>query len=212
MSGMFMNNNHIIIENQFFGTINYIKILFQNSNILFEQYDNYPKASFRNRCVIAGSNGLVSLSVPLVQGRDKQVLMKDVRINYSGRWQKEHIRTLVSCYNRSPFFDYYRDDVQKLLEEKQEFLLDKNLRIFEWLQKALGLKAGFSLTGNYLKHYDDTYLDMRGLELPKNFQAVPSPVHYMQVFEDRIGFQPNLCILDLLFCTGPDAARLLRAK
>ena len=36
------------------------------------------------------------------------------------------------------------------------------------------------------------------------FEATPYP----QVFEDRHGFLPNLSILDLLFCTGPQAALL----
>jgi hypothetical protein len=204
-------NQIILTENQFFGTSNYINTLFHGSNILFEQYDSFPKASFRNRCVIAGSNGLVNLSVPLVQGRDKQALTKDARIDYSGRWQKEHMRTLVSCYNRSPFFEYYRDDVEKLLEERQEFLLDKNLRILEWLQKILRRELQFSLTETYLKQYDPSYTDLRGRELPKNFQLVNAPVRYTQVFEDRIGFQPNLSILDLLFCAGPDTGRLLQS-
>ncbi len=200
----------LITENQFFGTINYIKTLFQFSDILFEQYDSFPKASFRNRCVIAGSNGLVNLSLPLVMGRDHRVLTKDVRIDYSGRWQKEHIRTLVSCYNRSPYFEYYRDDVQRLLEERQEFLLDKHLRILEWLQKTLDWQPVYALTQTWLRQYDAAYLDLRNQELPRNFQSVPGPVRYSQVFEDRIGFQPNLCILDLLFCAGPASAGFLR--
>jgi hypothetical protein len=199
----------LLIENQFFGTITYYITLFQFLNIEIEQYETYQKMSFRNRCVIAGSNGLVHLSVPLEKGRDRQQLMKDTRISYSGRWQAEHLRTLESCYARSPFYEYYRDEVRGLIEKKEDFLLDKNMAILAWLAKTLGLSAEIGLTETYIHEYPATVADLRNTILPKNFQRHAPSFSYTQVFADRIGFQPNLCILDLLFCTGPAAKELL---
>lgn len=165
--------------------------------------------SFRNRCIIAGSNGLVHISVPLEKGRDRQRLVKDTRINYAGRWQAEHLRTLESCYARSPFYEYYRDEVRGLLEKKESFLLDKNMAILSWLAKTLALSSDIRLTESYLRSCTDGVTDLRNTILPKNFQQDPLPFTYTQVFADRTGFQPNLCILDLLFCTGPAARDLL---
>jgi hypothetical protein len=54
-----------------------------------------------------------------------------------------------------------------------------------------------------------TFEDARNKWKPTNFQEDAS-VKYFQVFEDRIGFQPNLSILDLLFCEGPNAIYLLK--
>ncbi|MBI3883573.1 MAG: WbqC family protein, partial [Sphingobacteriales bacterium] len=36
-------------------------------------------------------------------------------------------------------------------------------------------------------------------------------IRYTQVFEERLGFHPNLSILDLLFCCGRRAGELLKA-
>ena len=47
--------------------------------------------------------------------------------------------------------------------------------------------------------------DVRNEWLTKNFQNNSSAFIYPQVFEDRIGFQQNLSILDMLFNTGPGA-------
>jgi hypothetical protein len=152
---------------------------------------------------------LVSLSVPLEKGRDRQQLMKDTRISYLGRWQSEHLRTLESCYSRSPFYEFYRDDVNRLLSSKETFLLDKNLAILEWLARILAIPSSWSLTDNYLKTYPPEVVDRRDAILPKNFQEQDQPVMYTQVFADRIGFQPNLSVLDLLFCTGPAAGKIL---
>ena len=200
----------LITENQYFGSINYINTLFRYSNIVIEQYESYQKMSFRNRCVVGGSNGLVHLSVPLENGRNQRQLMKDVRISYAGRWQAEHLRTIESCYSRSPFFEFYRDGVWELLQKRQVFLLDLNLSILGWLQKILQYTGTISLTDTYCREYPPQVADIRNHFLPKNFQDDPMPFSYTQVFGDRIGFQPNLSILDLLFCCGPEAKNLLK--
>ncbi len=167
--------------------------------------------SFRNRSVVAGSNGAVHLSVPLEKGRGQRELMKDVRISQQEDWQKQHWRTIESCYNRSPFFEFYRDDVCNLLQKRQVFLLDMNLSILSWLQKVLANQSVISLNASYQKDYSASgERDFRNHILPKNFQEQPFPLRYNQVFEDRTGFLHNLSILDLLFCCGPNVKTLLK--
>lgn len=210
---MMNNKNNIftslIIENQYFPCVNYINTLFQFSNIKIEQYETYQKMSFRNRCVVAGSNGLVHLSVPLVNGRNRQQLMKDVRVSHWANWQTQHWRTIESCYSRSPFFEFYRDGVLGLLQKKEVYLLDRNLAILEWLKKVLKFQGQISRTDSYEKNVGIDMADRRNYYLPKNRVYQPVTFTYTQVFQDRIGFQPNLSILDLLFCSGPNAIQLL---
>ncbi len=200
----------ILLDIQYFGTINYINTLFQDLNIIIEQYESYQKMSFRNRCVVAGSNGMVNLSVPLEKGRGQKELMKDVRISHSANWQQQHLRTIESCYSRSPFFEFYRDGVWNLLEKPEIFLLDQNLKILEWLKKVFKFKGIISVTEKYQKSYPENLRDLRNSFLPKNQLTEAFGIKYTQVFEDRIGFVPNLSILDLLFCTGPEAVSILR--
>ncbi len=202
--------NTIVIDNQYFGTFNYINTLFQFTNIKIEQYESYQKMSFRNRCMVAGSNGVVHLSVPLEKGRGQKVLMKDVKISYADNWCKQHLRTIESCYSRSPFFEFYRDGVWQLLEKKETFLLDKNLAILHWLKKVLKFSGTISLTDSYQKVYTAEMIDKRNQYLPKQYATDPMGFTYTQVFEDRIGFVPNLCILDMLFNCGPETIRLLK--
>lgn len=195
--------NSIIAESQYFGTISYIITLFQKTNIIIEQWDKYPKASFRNRCLVTGANGPIVLSIPLEGGRNVKGLMKDVRISYAGRWQQEHIRTLESCYARSPYYEYYRDAVRRLWEKKQVFLLDKNMAILEWLANVFAYNGRITLTASY--HESSALIaemDMRNKVLPRNYLSWQTP-QYRQVFEDRMGFQRNMSILDLLCCNGP---------
>lgn len=203
---------NLIIEYQYFGSINYINTLFHYSNIEFEVYENFQKMSFRNRMVLAGSNGLVHLSIPLEKGRDQKQPIRDVRISYSLPWQQQHWRTIESCYNRSPFYEFYRDGLENLYATKPAYLVDFNRDISNWLWKVLKIPSGFSETSSYQAHPSPTVTDMRNRWMPKNFQSDGFNIPYRQVFEDRIGFQPNLSILDLLFCSGPSAHSLLKGN
>lgn len=209
MIGIGIDINSLVIENQYFPCVNYINTLFQFSNIKIEQYETHQKMSFRNRCVVAGSNGVVNLSVPLDSGRNQRQLMRDVRISYSEDWQLQHWRTIESCYNRSPYFEYYRDGVWELLQKRQAFLLDRNLDILDWLKNLLKFTGQVSLTEDYVKNYPPDVMDLRNHFLPKKREMQSTGFRYTQVFEDRIGFQSNLSILDLLFCCGPGVKRLL---
>ncbi len=166
--------------------------------------------SFRNRSVVAGSNGPVNLSVPLENGRGQRELVKDVRVSNQVDWRKQHWRTIESCYSRSPFFEYYRDEVFEILQKRQVFLLDMNLAILNWLQKVLGNTSTVSLTESYREEYMAPVADLRNAFTPKTVSRQAPYIKYTQVFEDRIGFLPNLGILDLLFCAGPNAKTLLK--
>ena len=181
------------------------------SHIIFDQYDGFRKMSFRNRTLLAGSNGTIILSVPLEKGRNQKKPMKDIRISNRDKWQLKHWKTITSCYNRSPWFEFYSDELATLYGRPFIFLLDWNLICFEWSIQKLGLKLEPSLSTNYHKSYlPDEYTDWRDKVLPKNYLDF-RPIRYRQVFEERTGFLPNLSILDLLFCEGKNALKLLES-
>jgi hypothetical protein len=170
--------------------------------------------SFRNRCQLAGSEGIIGLSIPLTKGRDQKGIIKDVRIADSLPWQAQHWKTIVSCYNRSPRFDFYRDGLESLYRRPADFLLDWNHRCLEWSLKVLGMACKIGVTKQFKPVYGpDEALDLRGEWLPKNRQSwgVDTPP-YRQVFEERTGFIPGLSILDLLFCEGKNAIRYIRSS
>jgi hypothetical protein len=215
--GRIMN---LVTDLQYFPSTIFYKNSYKFTHIIIEQCETYQKMSFRNRCQIAGAEGVIDLSVPLVKGRDQKTVIRDVKIAGSSSWQARHWKTILSCYSRSPWFEFYRDDLEALYRKPFAFLVDWNLYCLEWSFRALGMTQSIILTDSYRKSYpaggevDEEWVDLRGRLLPKRreeWSAGPDAPRYRQVFEERIGFQPGLSILDLLFCEGRNAIRYIRS-
>jgi hypothetical protein len=205
-------NKTLLIESQYFPNISFYKTLIKHDILLIERYEHYQKVSFRNRCYIAGPNGSILLSVPLAQGKNQRTVMKDVRISNDEKWQALHWKTLVSAYRRSPWFEYYEEELGRLYEQPAHFLLDWNLLCLEWANKVVGISSPISFTEAYEKVYEpgNGVTDARNVLHPAKKQTDDDALRYTQVFQERIGFQPDMSILDLIFCEGKRGIELLR--
>ena len=197
-------------EIQYFPPVIFYKNSYACTNIIFDKYEPYQKMSFRNRCIIAGANGTIILSVPLQEGRNQKRVMKDVRIYGASKWQKDHWKSIISCYNKSPWFEFYKDELRQLYEKQFEFLFDWDMACFEWSIQKLNLPVELSSTEDSIPELGDDVLDFRNKVLPKNYNDF-ARVSYHQVFESKTGFFPNISILDLLFCEGKRAGEVILA-
>ena len=202
-----MNENIVLLECENFPCIAWYKMFLRNENIQIEQHEYFVRKSFRNRTVIAGPNGLITLSIPLKGGRNQKNVMKDIEISYDENWQTVHWKTIESCYRRSPYFEYYAEDIKMLFEKKHHFLVDYNIQCLQLVNQLLQVKKELVLTEKYEKIPIDTWVDARNVFDENTDMQLPS---YIQVFQDRIGFKSNISILDMLFCDGRMLVEKLR--
>ena len=195
----------LITDLQYFSPVIFYFKLGEFKHCIFDQYEHYQKMSFRNRCTLLGGNGTIALSVPLEGGRGQKTIMKDVRILNTENWQSRHWKTITSCYNKSPWLEHFRDNLENLYTRNFEWLVDWNLACFEWAADKLAIKSSWSLSEKYVSDYNaDEVIDSRGKMMPATInKEFPVAERYPQVFEDRFGFVPNLSVLDFLFCVGP---------
>lgn len=173
--------------------------------LLTDTGEHFQKMSYRNRYRVGGSNNSILLTVPLTNGRDQHIPVKDVLIHNKENWQVQHWRTLTSVYRRSPYFEHYEGMLQRLFETRYELLADLNRDALQWVMAQLRLKTELTATEIYEKEYPNEVQDIRNVKAG----SVVHPKYY-QVFEDRTGFLPNLSILDLLFSEGPAAMNILK--
>jgi len=189
----------------YFSPISQYGALMNFDSITFEVEDNFQKQTYRNRCYIYGANGKQILNIPLsypkTEGRKKT---KDILVEDSN-WQTQHYKSLKIAYSHSPFFEFYKDDLQLIFEKKYKYLLDVTLDSFLFINDALDLAKNHVVS----KQYNDSNLnDFRHLASAKsnlsyNFEP------YIQMFDDKYGFLENLSILDLLFMEGPNSISFL---
>ena len=206
-----MTERIILLSTAYFAPIQYYSEFLKADKVYIEQFENFIKQTYRNRCVIPGGNGPIQLIVPVVKGRGPKILIKDLQISYDTDWQRNQWRTIFSAYSSSPFFEYYKDDIQPFFEKKHRFLLDFNMEIHETICELLEIENTFVLTSDFEKVPEGT-VNLRESISPKDkahsarqFQTIK----YTQVFSEKLGFLPNLSILDLLFNEGPNSYSVL---
>jgi hypothetical protein len=204
----------LLIESQYLSPVTLYKISINFSNIKFDIYEPWRKMSFRNRCMVVGANGPILLSVPLQEGREQRKPMREVLIDNKKPWQSQHWKTITSCYNRSPWFDFFCDELADIYRQPFRFLVDWNRTCFEWVNDKLGIAQTTHFTEKFQPPGDALgHQDFRNRLVPRSIETdFPEPVRYRQVFEERIGFIPHLSILDLLFCEGKNARRILAGQ
>lgn len=201
----------IILEIQYFAPVQYYCKLLSFEKVIIEDSEHYSKGSFRNRCIIAMSNGVHGLSIPLASGKNQQADIRDVRPDNSQPWQKNHFRSIRTAYGSAPFFEHYEDRLLRLFEKKYEFLFDLCLDVQNEICSMLKLKIELVFSNEYKKSYADSdILDFRNKISPKScfnqsWDIDFLPARYSQVFEEKNAFLPNLSVLDLLLCAGPEA-------
>lgn len=203
----------ILLELQYLPPIQYFTKWILYDEVIIEQYENYLKGSYRNRSHIAGVNGLLRLSIPLLKGKNEQQSIRDVQIAYHEPWQSQHWNSIISAYGNAPFFEHYAPEIAVFFEKRYQFLFDFNQDILQCLLKLCGLPSSITFTQGYLTEPESGIFDFRNGIFPKKHRQKDdqsfTPVPYAQVFEEKNGFLPNLSILDLLFCTGPQSLLIL---
>jgi hypothetical protein len=191
----------------YFSPISQYSALMNAEEIIFEMDDNFQKQSYRNRCYIFNTNGKQLLNIPIKHaissGRKKT---KDTLIENSTPWQKQHFKSLKIAYSNSPFFEFYVDDMAPLFEKKHKYLQDVNINTFIFVSEALQLDTNFKKTTSYmLTSESNDFRNLASAKVPHK-KAIDT---YIQMFDDKHGFIPNLSILDLLFMEGPNAISFL---
>ena len=194
--------NNPLLPTAYFGPISYYAILLQHSNCNIELHEYFVKQSIRNRCDIYGANGKLQLTIPKQRKGSNKTIIKEIQISYKQNWQKEHWNAIVSSYNSSPYFEYYKDELQPFFEQEEMLLINFNYKLQSVILKLLQEEKEAKTTNEYL--HKGNFSDLRNHKWNLEKQE-----KYTQVFMEKHGFIANLSILDLLFNLGPESGDYL---
>lgn len=175
------------------------------NEITIEQFENFPKQTYRNRTNIYGANGKLSLIIPIDHSGKRA--MKDLQISYADNWQKQHWKSLKSAYQSSPYFEFYEDQMIQLYQKEEKFLLDFNLKSISIIQNMLKSEKAYSLNSDFEKIPKE--IDFRNYFSTKKETELHMEDYY-QMFTDKYGFLKDLSILDLICNKGPETITYLK--
>lgn len=204
----------VYLSSAYLAPVEYYCKLLTYDRAVIEQHDHYLKQTYRNRCTIAAPDGPLALTVPIIKPDTPKCPMRDIRISDHGNWRHLHWNALQSAYNHTPFFEYYKDDFRPFYEQKYEFLMDFNDALGQLICSLIDMEPRISRSDEYKTSFMPDEADFRERIHPKkdflteDLDFHPQP--YYQVFQDKLGFLPNLSIVDLLFNMGPESLLVLQ--
>lgn len=203
---------------------------------LFIFYDDvqYDKHGWRNRNQIKTAQGKQWLTIPVhSRGVTVGTPIKDVRVDWSRPWAKNHLKALTFAYRKAPYFQEYLPLVESFYSRRDDYLADLTIETSILLSRALGIAStrflrSSQLSGiegartdrliQILRHVGATHYisgpSARGYVEPEKFEQAGITLEYMEYNYPEYPqlyppFDPFVTILDLLFMTGKDASHYL---
>lgn len=203
-----MTSNKVLLSTTYFGPVQWYQKLYRAEHVTIEQWESFQKQTYRNRCLIATTQGVQALTVPVEKLANGGNCIKDLRISDHGNWRHLHWNALQSAYGESPFFEYYQDDIRPFFERRWTFLLDFNEAIRQKICDLIDFEPKLSYSTEFIVDSktmaaDDyrTTINPKHPSQDDEFETKP----YYQVYQSKHGFLRNLSVIDLLFNMGPES-------
>ena len=196
------------IETHYLPSLEYMTVLLQQPSLLFEVEENFPKQTFRNRCLILGANGVELLSIPIIQGASGKQLTKDVQIDYSQDWIRKHKGAIQASYGKAPFFEHVEPFIDQIFAKKSKFLVDLNIQFLNTIARFLQKKPQFSFTESFNEAPENSFWNVIDSKKEYSSRNIYVPVAYRQCFGTE--FVANLSVLDLIMNYGIESREILQ--
>ena len=177
----------------------------QDSEVTLEQFENFPKQTYRNRTVIYGANGRLALIIPILHNGKKTI--SEIEVSQRENWQKLHWKSIKNAYQSSPYFEFYEDHLQQIFNFETQSLFQFNLNALQIILKILKTEKAYSLNEEFTK--TPAEVDFRNKFSAKKESEFEMEEYY-QTFSDKLGFEKDLSILDLICNKGPESLTYLR--
>lgn len=199
---------------------------------LFIFYDDvqYDKHGWRNRNQIKTHQGKQWLTIPVhTRGITQGTPIRDVRIDWSKPWAKNHLKSLTVAYNKAPYFKEYVPLLESFYGRRDEFLADFTIETSIILTRELGCASTRFMRSSEMPdihgqktdrliqilkrvgatHYTcgpsaSSYME------PEKFEAAGITFEYMEYNYPEYSqlhapYDPYVTIFDLMFMAGKDA-------
>lgn len=203
-----MDTVKAVFSSRYAGSVDYYAAMLRYSCVAIDLTEAFDKLhKHLNRMAIVGTNGCQQLSASLKKP-NRAMTVGEVELSTHGNWRHTHWGALFSAYGRTPFFDYFADDLLKIYhDESITGIASLNMAIHAAVVDFLALDIEtVAIDGNSAQ--TDSYgIDLRDGAFTDTTAVAP----YYQIWSSKFGFQSRQSILDLLFNVGREAVFVLDA-
>ena len=189
-----------VLQPTYFPPISHWKHISSN-NLQWCINSRYNKQTLTNRTYIDSSNGELMLTVPIKHsGKNVPRKFSEIKIDNSSNWKKTHYKSIKICYQSSPFFEFYEDDISFFYESDYEYLHQLNFASINLVCKWINLE----MPKENFNAQEKEFINLIYLSNTKRTRELLEK-KYTQTFQVSNGFINDLSILDLIFNCGPDS-------
>ena len=189
-----------VLEPTYFPPISHWKHISSN-NLQWSINSRYNKQTLTNRTYIDSSNGELMLTVPIKHsGKNVPRKFSEIKIDNSSNWKKTHYKSIKICYQSSPYFEFYEDDISFFYESDYEYLHQLNFASINLVCNWINLE----MPKENFNFQEKEFINLIYLSNTKRTRELLEK-KYTQTFQVSNGFINDLSILDLIFNCGPDS-------
>ena len=142
----------ILLPTAYLGNLQYYSKLLSGEACI-DLHEHYLKQSYRNRCDILSAGGVMSLTVPVYHTGGVGTPTREIRIDYSKRWQHRHWQAIVSAYRGSPYFAHYEEHFAPLYRQRFDLLTELNDTLQRTVLHLLDPSGGAAARIGYTDRY-----------------------------------------------------------
>ena len=141
------NDTTLVLPPALCGSIGYYALMASHRDVVIDRYCRYDKRrKLMHRYDIADVNGRLTLTVPIAKPRfGTGATWNDAGVSAHGAWWNIHKVALWSAYGRTPFFEYYIDELMPYLQPRDgiqpESLMDLNIGIDAVIRRIAGIES-----------------------------------------------------------------------
>ena len=195
-----LSKDFIVLPSAYLAPISYYYFLSNNDEVIIDIHENFVKRSIRNRTYLLGPHGHILLTVPKKKTMFRS--MNKIEISSVNKWTSKHWKTIIGCYNSSPYFKYYKDDFENIYSYKHNYLFDLNKKLNDLILDILKIKCNCIYSADYVITQNKE-MDFRHHKYLQQF-------NYSKVFKE-LDNKNELSVIDLIFNLGPDSKKYLKS-